>query len=150
MIKEYEDIIEELELKYNIIVAVNKLEIADEREEAELKLIEYNIDADNEEEIDLYRQFDFLQIKNDKLKMENKLSALKNKLEKHEKYLPYIVEMEFQEVVKAYQVYLPEIEFERERVIKVIESYSIFDNIITPLEFKELYSKVLIKDDLIY
>ena len=50
-------------LKYNIIVAVNKLEIADEREEAELKLIEYNIDADNEEEIDLYRQFDFLQIK---------------------------------------------------------------------------------------
>ena len=51
--------------------------------------------------------------------MENKLSALKNKLEKHEKYLPYIVEMEFQEVVKAYQVYLPEIEFEREQVIKV-------------------------------
>lgn len=147
LIKEYEDITEELELKYNIIVAVNKLEIADEREEAELKLIEYNIDADNEEEIDLYRQFDFLQIKNDKLKMENKLSALKNKLEKHEKYLPYIVEMEFQEVVKAYQVYLPEIEFEREQVIKVIESYSIFDDIITPLEFKELYSKVLIKDD---
>ena len=37
---------------------------------------------------------DISQIKNDKLRMEAKLSAVENKLQKYEKYLPGIVELE--------------------------------------------------------
>lgn len=72
--------------------------------------------------------------------MESKLAALENKLQKHEKYLPDIKELELQEILRVYQVYLPAIQLERERVFKVLESHEIFDNTLSPEEFEKLYN----------
>ena len=87
------------------------------------------------------KQCDKIQDKNDKLKMESKLAALENKLQKHEKYLPDIKELELQEVLRVYQVYLPAIQLVRERVFKVLESHEIFDNTLSPEEFEKLYNE---------
>lgn len=120
---------------------IAQLNIPEEKEEAQLKLMEYEIDADNVEELEVYKRHDMIQVKSDKLKMESKLAALENKLQKHEKYLPDIKELEMQEVLSAYQIHLPEIQLERERVRKVLEVKEIFHETIFPEEFKKIYNE---------
>ena len=96
--EQYKEDVEELTLKFTIVTAVAKLDIETEKEIAQLKLMEFNIDAENEDEIAEYRGFDIIRLKNDKLRMESKLSALENKLQKHKKHLMDVIELEKKEV----------------------------------------------------
>ena len=139
LIEQYREIVENLKVKFDIVEAITRLDILEEKEEAQLKLMDYNIDADNDEEIMEYRQYDLAQLKNEKLKMESKLAGLENKLQNHEKYLPDIIELEIQEVINAYRLYLPKIQLERERVRKMLDSYDIFDKVLLPEKFEALY-----------
>ena len=141
LLKEYQEEVERLRELFDVLGLIEQLDIPEEKEEAQLKLMEYNIDADNSKELEAYKQCDKIQAKNDKLKMESKLAALENKLQKHEKYLPDIKELELQEVLRVYQVYLPAIQLVRERVFKVLESHEIFDNTLSPEEFEKLYNE---------
>ena len=43
--------------------------------------------------------------------------------------------------MRAYQVYLPANQLERERVVKVLESNEIFDKTLSPEEFEKLYNE---------
>lgn len=138
---QYKEEVERLREQFDVLELIEQLDITEEKEEAQLKLMEYNIDADNAEDLGAYKQCDKIQVKNDKLKMESKLAALENKLQKHEKYLPDIKELELQEVMRAYQIYLPAIQLERERVIKVLELQEIFDKTLSPEEFEKLYNE---------
>jgi hypothetical protein len=141
LLEQYKEEVERLRVQFDVLELIERLDIPEEKEEAQLKLMEYNIDADNAEELEAYKQCDMIQVKSDKLKMEGKLAALENKLQKHEKYLPDIKELELQEVLRVYQVYLPAIQLERERVIKVLESQEIFDKTLSPEEFEKLYNE---------
>ena len=141
LLKQYREEIERLRVQFDVLGLIAQLNIPEEKEEAQLKLMEYEIDADNVEELEVYKRHDMIQVKSDKLKMENKLAALENKLQKHEKYLPDIKELEIQEVLSAYQIHLPEIQLERERVRKVLEVKEIFHETIFPEEFKKIYNE---------
>lgn len=140
LLEQYREDVQRLRVQFDILRLIAKLDILEEKEEVQLKLMEYEIDADNAEELEAYKQYDMIQVKNDKLKMEAKLTALENKLQKHEKHLPDIKELEVQEVLSAYQVYLPTIQLECERVSKVLEVSEIFQKTILPEEFKKLYN----------
>jgi len=141
LLKECQEEVKRLKLKFDIVCLIAKLDIPEEREEAQLNLIDYDIDADNVEDIEAYKQCDITQVKSDKLKMETKLTVLENKLQKHEKYLPYIKELEVQEVLRAYQVYIPAIHLEHDRVKRVLELYEIFETTILPENFEKLYNE---------
>lgn len=141
LLAQYKEEVEQLRVQFDVLELIEQLDIPEEKEEAQLKLMEYNIDADNAEDLEAYKQCDKFQAKSNKLKMENKLAALENKLQKHEKYLPDIKELELQEVLRAYQVYLPAIKLDRERVNKVLESQEIFDKTLFPEEFEKLYNE---------
>lgn len=141
LLKQYREEIERLRVQFDVLGLIAQLNIPEEKEEAQLKLMEYEIDADNVEELEVYKRHDMIQVKSDKLKMENKLAALENKLQKHEKYLPDIKELEIQEVLSAYQIHLPEIQLERERVRKVLEVKEIFHETIFPEELKKIYNE---------
>ena len=52
------------------------------------------------------------------------MAALENVLQKHEKYLPDIKELELQEVLRVYQVYLPAIQLKREHVAMLMLFYA--------------------------
>lgn len=142
LLEQYKEEIEELTLKFTIVTAVSKLDIEYEKEAAQLKLMEYNIDAENEDEIAEYRTLDISQLKNDKLRMEAKLSALENKLQKHEKHLPDVIELEKQEVILVYQEYLTELKLDKEQIGKVLNDNDLFENTIHPVSFSEIYKSV--------
>ncbi len=139
LLVQYREDMERLKIQFAVIEIISHLAVPEEKEEAQLKLMEYDIDADDAEEIDMYKQYDLIQVKNEKIKMENKLASLENKLQKHEKYLTDIIELELQEVLRAYQVYMPEVQLERERVSKILETHEIFDTVIFPEDFEKLY-----------
>ena len=94
LLAQYKEDVEQLRVKLNVLQLIVQLDIPEEKEEAQLKLMEYNIDADSTEELAVYKQYDIIQVKNDKLRIESKSAALENKLQKHEKYLPDIKELE--------------------------------------------------------
>lgn len=139
LLVQYEEEAEKLRKQYDVLGLIAQLDNPEEKEEAQLKLMEYNIDADDADELESYKQCDMNQVKNHKLKIEDKLKALKNKLQNHEKYLPDIKKLELQEVLMIYQVYLPTIQLECERVLKVLEMKEIFEQTISPEEFEKLY-----------
>ncbi len=141
LLVQYKEEVERLSKQLDVLALIAQLDIPEEKEEAQLKLMEYNIDAENADELEAYKQCDMNQVKSDKLKMKEKLASLENKLQKHEKYLPDIKELELQEVMRVYQVYLPAIQLERERVSKVLESQDIFDKTFSPEEFEKIYDK---------
>lgn len=110
------------------------------KEAAQLRLMEYNIDAEDNVEIAQYKVLDIHQIKNDKLRMEAKMSALENKLRKHEKYLPDIRELEKQEVTMLYQEYLVDVKLEQERIEEILEEKDLFKETLSLEEFAILYN----------
>lgn len=142
LLEQYRKAVEELTIKFDIVTAVLQLEIDKNKEEAQLQLMEYNIDAENEAEIAEYKILDLQEIKNDKLRMEAKFLALKNKLQKHEKYLPDIVELEEQEVVMVYQEYLKEVNLDKEQIGKLLNDNDLFEKILFPDKFAELYGDI--------
>lgn len=141
LLVQYEEEAEKLRKQYDVVELIARLDNPKEKEKAQLKLMEYNIDADDADELETYKQCDMIQVKNNKLKIESKLATLKNKLQKHEKHLPDIKELELQEVLMIYQVYLPTIKLERERVLKVLEMREIFEQTLSPEEFEKLYKE---------
>ncbi|PWM31541.1 MAG: hypothetical protein DBX58_06355 [Clostridiales bacterium] len=141
LLAQYKEDVEQLRVKLNVLQLIVQLDIPEEKEEAQLKLMEYNIDADSTEELAVYKQYDIIQVKNDKLRIESKSAALENKLQKHEKYLPDIKELELQEVLRVYQIYLPEIKLDRERVTKILELHDVFDETLYPEEFRKIYNE---------
>lgn len=140
--EQYKEDVEELTLKFTIVTAVAKLDIETEKEIAQLKLMEFNIDAENEDEIAEYRSFDIIQLKNDKLRMESKLSALENKLQKHKKHLMDVIELEKKEVLLVYQEYLTEVQLDEEQIGKVLTDNDLFEDMIYPMKFLKLYESV--------
>ena len=142
LLEQYKEDVEALTLKFTIVTAVMQLDIEEEKETAQLKLMEFNIDAENEDEIAEYKVFDITQLKNDKLRMESKLSALENKLQKHEKHLPDVIELEKQEVLLVYQEYLKEFQLDEEQIGKVLTDNDLFENTLFPMSFLKIYKSV--------
>lgn len=142
LLEQYRKEVEELTIRFDIVTAVLQLEIDKNKEQAQLQLMEYNIDAENEAEIAEYKILNLQEIKNDKLRMEAKFAALKNKLQKHEKYLPDIVELEEQEVVMVYQEYLKEVNLDKEQIGKLLNDIDLFEKILFPDKFAELYGDI--------
>lgn len=142
LLEQYRKEVEELTIRFDIVTAVLQLEIDKNKEQAQLQLMEYNIDAENEAEIAEYKILNLQEIKNDKLRMEAKFAALKNKLQKHEKYLPDIVELEEQEVVMVYQEYLKEVNLDKEQIGKILNANDLFEKILFPDKFAELYGDI--------
>lgn len=128
-------------LRYNILTAVLNLDVENEKQAAQLKLMEYGIDAENEDEIVQYKSMDETQIKSDKIRMEAKLSALENKLQRHEKHLPNVIELEQQEVMLVYQEYIKELKLDKEKIGKVLDSNEMFTNMIYPERFLDIYKR---------
>ena len=98
--------------------------------------------AENEDEIAKYRGFDIIRLKNDKLRMESKLSALENKLQKHKKHLMDVIELEKKEVLLVYQEYLTEVQLDEEQIGKVLTDNDLFEDMIYPMKFLKLYESV--------
>lgn len=142
LLQKYKKQFEELTLKFYIADAISQLEIDEKNEAAQLQLMEYNIDAENEVEIAKYRNLDLPQIKNDKQRIQLKLCALENKLKNHKKYLPDIIELEKQEIIMVYQEYLKEVTLNKEQVGKVLNHYNLFDKILFPPTFADIYSNI--------
>lgn len=142
IIEQYKQEVEELTRKYAIAVLVSQLSVEEKKEDAQLQLMEYDIDAEREDVLVEYHTMDISQIKNDKLRMEAKLSAVENKLQKYEKYLPEIVELEKKEVVLVYQPYMAEQAIEDTLIVKLLEDNDVFGNIVSPSKFKEWYMKL--------
>lgn len=101
--------------------------------------LEEAIDAENETEIDTYRALEIGTIRTDKLKMEEKTEALTNKLQKHEKHLLDIIELEVHEALLVYQACLPDMSLESERIKELLQQYDIFDENVVPEEFLKRY-----------
>ena len=74
--------------------------------------------------------------------MEAKLSALENKLQKHERYLPDVIELEKQEVLFVYKEYLTEVKFDKEQIGKMLNDNDLFENTIFPMSFLQIYKSV--------
>ena len=134
--------VDELALQYNIVNLIQQLGEEEKKVDAQLALMEYEIDAENETEIDTYRDFEIGTIKTDKLKMEAKTESLTNKLQKHEKHLPDIIELEVQEALLIYQACLPDMSLESDRIKELIQQYEIFNENVLPEEFLKRYKSI--------
>lgn len=139
LLQQYQKDVDELALQYNIVNLIQQLGEEEKKVDAQLALMEYEIDAENETEIDTYRDFEIGTIKTDKLKMEAKTEALTNKLQKHEKHLPDIVELEVREALLVYQACLPDMSLESDRIKELLQQYDIFNENVVPEEFLKRY-----------
>ena len=145
MIEEYREKVEKIGTECSILEAIKQLDVPRERETAQLKLMDYDIDSDNTEELEPYKAYDLNQVKSDKNTLENKLSALENKLNNHKKYLPDIKELEVHAIIYAYQRYLPDLELNSDYIKDMLEKYNVFENVFLPQEFEEKYKSFLTK-----
>lgn len=142
LLQQYQKDVDELTLLYYIVNLIQQLGEEDKKIDAQLALMECEIDAENETEIDTYRVLHIGTIKIDKSKMEAKIEALTNKLQKHEKHLPDIIELEVQEVLFVYQSYLPNVRLQNERIKKLLQQYDIFNENVVPEEFLKRYNSI--------
>lgn len=142
LLQQYQKDVVELTLLYYIVNLIQQLGEEDKKIDAQLALMEYDIDAENETEIDTYSALHIGTIKIDKSKMEAKIEALTNKLQKHEKHLPDIIELEVQEVLFVYQSYLPNVRLQNERIKKLLQQYDIFNENVVPEEFLKRYNSI--------
>lgn len=142
LLQQYQKDVDELTLQYNIVNLIQQLGEEEKKIDAQLALMEYEIDAENETEIDTYRALEIGTIRTDKFKMEAKTEALINKLQKHEKHLPDIVELEVQEVLLVYQACLPDVSLESEWIKEMLQQYDIFDENVLPEEFLKRYKSI--------
>ncbi|MFA9465841.1 MAG: PBECR4 domain-containing protein [Velocimicrobium sp.] len=139
LLQQYQKDVDELTLQYNIVNLIQQLGEEEKKIDAQLALMEYEIDAENETEIDTYRALEIGTIRTDKYKMEAKTEALTNKLQKHEKHLPDIVELEAQEALLVYQACLPDVSLESERIKELLQQFDVFDDNVVPEEFLKKY-----------
>lgn len=139
LLQQYQKDVDELTLQYNIVNLIQQLGEEEKKIDAQLALMEYEIDAEDETEIDTYRALEIGTIRTDKFKMEAKTEALINKLQKHEKHLPDVVELEVQEVLLVYQACLPDVSLESEWIKEMLQQYDIFDENVLPEEFLKRY-----------
>lgn len=139
LLLQYQKDLDELTLQYNIVNLIQQLCEEEKKIEAQLALMDYGIDSENETEIDTYRSLEISTIRTDKIKMETKNEALTNKLQKHEKHLQDIVELEVQEVLLVYQACLSDVSLENERIKEMLQQYDIFDENVMPEEFLKRY-----------
>lgn len=139
LLQQYQKDVDELTLQYNIVNLIQQLGEEEKKIDAQLALMEYEIDAENETEIDTYRALEIGTIRTDKFKMEAKTEALTNKLQKHEKHFPDIVELEAQEALLVYQACLPDVSLESERIKELLQQFDVFDDNVVPEEFLKKY-----------
>lgn len=139
LLQQYQKDVDELTLQYNIVNLIQQLGEEEKKIDAQLALMEYEIDAENETEIDTYRALEIGTIRTDKFKMEAKTEALINKLQKHEKHLLDIIELEVQEVLLVYQACLPDVSLESEWIKELLQQYDIFDENVLPEVFLKRY-----------
>jgi len=139
LLQQYQKDVNELTLQYNIVNLIQQLNEEEKKIDAQLALMEYEKDAENETEIDTYRALEIGTIRTDKLKMEEKTEALTNKLQKHEKHLLDIIELEVHEALLVYQACLPDMSLESERIKELLQQYDIFDENVVPEEFLKRY-----------
>lgn len=138
LVEQYQEQMTDASYLYNVVELVNELEVTEQREDIQLKLMDYNIDADNKEELEKYQSCDWNQIRDDMYRIKNKLDSLNNKLEKHKKYVGDIQKLEIQEVILIYQDYIDE-KLDVEKVKEIICSRNIFEKTVLPGEFKKIY-----------
>ena len=109
--------IQTIDVEYNIDgikVKIDKIKLT--KEHAILELMEYDIDAEVEEEIVEYIEKDAGKVKEQLDRIEHKASSLENKMSKFKQFLPELRLLEFEEVKYIYQQYLPEFKIEYEIV----------------------------------
>ena len=102
--------------------------------------MEYDIDAEVEEEIVEYIEKDAGKVKEQLDRIEHKASSLENKMSKFKQFLPELRLLEFEEVKYIYQQYLPEFKIEYEIVSQMIRDEKIYQKTLNPEKFKEYYN----------
>ena len=102
--------------------------------------MEYDIDAEVEEEIVEYIEKDAGKVKEQLDRIEHKASSLENKMSKFKQFLPELRLLEFEEVKYIYQQCLPEFKIEYEIVSQMIRDEKIYQKTLNPEKFKEYYN----------
>ncbi len=139
LLLQFQKEVDELTLQFNVIYLIQQLSEEEKKIDTQLALMEYGLDAENKTEIDAYKISELGRVKADKIKMEAKIKALTNKLQKHEKHLSDIIELEVQEVLLVYQSCLPDVSLEIERIKEMLQQEAIIDEKIVPEEFMKSY-----------
>ena len=129
-----------LQRLYHILELIKDLNGKDTKEHAILELMEYDIDAEVEEEIVEYIEKDAGKVKEQLDRIEHKASSLENKMSKFKQFLPELRLLEFEEVKYIYQQYLPEFKIEYEIVSQMIRDEKIYQKTLNPEKFKEYYN----------
>jgi len=136
----YQEQLEQLEIDYQILSLLERMEKSDaEREHIILALMDYNLDAENSEELVPYLEMDICQIRITLNKLGNKRLALENKLKKHQQLLPELRMLEKEELILAYSTYFPETQWEDDILFLLLEEKGFFSNSVPPDRFMELY-----------
>lgn len=140
MLKKYDKEKKKLQRLYHILELIKDLNGKDTKEHAILELMEYDIDAEVEEEIVEYIEKDAGKVKEQLDRIEHKASSLENKMSKFKQFLPELRLLEFEEVKYIYQQYLPEFKIEYEIVSQMIRDEKIYQKTLNPEKFKEYYN----------
>lgn len=140
MLKKYDKEKKKLQHLYHILELIKDLNGKDTKEHAILELMEYDIDAEVEEEIVEYIEKDAGKVKEQLDRIEHKASSLENKMSKFKQFLPELRLLEFEEVKYIYQQYLPEFKIEYEIVSQMIRDEKIYQKTLNPEKFKEYYN----------
>ena len=140
MLKKYDKEKKKLQRLYHILELIKDLNGKDTKEHSILELMEYDIDAEVEEEIVEYIEKDAGKVKEQLDRIEHKASSLENKMSKFKQFLPELRLLEFEEVKYIYQQYLPEFKIEYEIVSQMIRDEKIYQKTLNPEKFKEYYN----------
>ncbi len=115
----------------------------DNREKAQLQLMNYEVDADDEKDLSTYQGIKEIDIKIKYTEKDMKSKNLVYKHKKHNQYLPIIKELEEREVALIYGTYWLDKELDFKIVRQLIDKFNVFERNILPKQFLREYEALI-------
>lgn len=142
LLGEYRKKLKELHRNYEIACLIEKIQNENFKEEAVLQLMDYDIDAEDENLIKQYSAVAIKEISSEIDRLQQKCDALENKWKKHVQFLPEIKVLEKEEIIYAYQPYMTEMALELDVLDKLLEQQNLIEHVMKPEAFKKSYAEM--------
>lgn len=142
LLGEYREKLKELHRNYEIACLIEKIQNENFKEEAVLQLMDYDIDAEDENLIKQYSSVAIKEISSEIDRLQQKCDALENKWKKHVQFLPEIKVLEKEEIIYAYQPYMTEMALELDVLDKLLEQQNLIEHVMKPEAFKKSYAEM--------
>lgn len=139
LLGEYREKLQELHRNYEIACLIEKLQDENCKEEAVLQLMDYEIDAEDENLIKQYSSVATKEISSEIDCLQQKCDALENKWKKHIQFLPELKLLENEEIKLVYQIYMPDIILELDSQDGWLRQQNLFEDTINPEQFRKKY-----------